>query len=363
MAGASARMVRQGDVDAMLSFVSELASLESPDEFRGGALPGLRELVPCMIATYNEVDFAAEEMIMAEDPPGAVLAGAVDTFVQLGHQNPLVPQYQRTRDGRPYKWSDLVTRRELHRTDLYREAYGPMGVEYQIAFCLPAPPELIIAIALSRDRPDFSERDRGVLNLVRGPMIQAYRTVQRYAAVVERLNAAERGLDRAGMGVVVLARRRGLLQPEYVSHEAARGLEIAAGENSPLPALVDLWLRERGHDPAADRTPLLFERSDGSEVAVQFMPTRRPGDPDTLLIEPADELVSIPTLRAAGLTRREADVMRLVALGRANTEVADMLSVSPRTVEKHLQNIFEKLGARSRTQAMLTAWSIGRVGK
>jgi DNA-binding NarL/FixJ family response regulator len=79
-----------------------------------------------------------------------------------------------------------------------------------------------------------------------------------------------------------------------------------------------------------------------------------------LLIEPAEELVSIPTLRAAGLTQREAEVMRLVALGRANTEVATALSVSPRTVEKHLQNIFEKLGARSRTQAMLTAWSIGR---
>ncbi len=235
MAGIAAASVRQADVEAMLGFVSELAALESPEAFREGALPGIRELVPCLMITYNEVDFEAETMIMAEDPAGAVIEGGTETFVRLGHQNPLIPRYQETRDGRPYKWSDLVTRRELHRTDLYLEAYKPMGVEYQMAFCLPAPPELIIGIALSRDRPDFSERDRGVLNLIRAPMIQAYRTVQRYTAVVERLRAAERGLERGGVGVVVLARRRGRLRPEFVSHEAAHGLEMEAGEGGELP--------------------------------------------------------------------------------------------------------------------------------
>ncbi len=91
------------------------------------------------------------------------------------------------------------------------------------------------------------------------------------------------------------------------------------------------------------------------------MPSRRPGEPDTLLVEPASELVSIATLRAAGLTEREAEVLRLLALGHSNTAIADHLTLSPRTVGKHLQNIYEKLGARSRTQAMLTAWSIGKV--
>ncbi len=91
------------------------------------------------------------------------------------------------------------------------------------------------------------------------------------------------------------------------------------------------------------------------------MPARAEDGADTLLIEPAGELVSTTTLRAAGLTEREAEVLRLVALGRPNAGVADELTVSIRTVEKHLQNIYEKLGARSRTQAMLTAWSIGKV--
>src|SRR4051812_48751691 len=124
MSAARGSLVRQGDVRAMLSFVSELASLESLEEFRGGALPGVRELVPSDIVTYNEVDFQAEQMIFAEDPPGTVRAGTDETFVRLGQENPLVTRYQRTRDGRPYKWSDLITRRELHRTELYREIYA-----------------------------------------------------------------------------------------------------------------------------------------------------------------------------------------------------------------------------------------------
>ena len=209
MAGIAARIGaasgRRGDARIRLRARRRWRARE---EFREGALPGMRELVPCLMVTYNEVDFPPDDD-HGRGSAGAVIEGGTETFVRLGHQNPLIPRYQRTRDGRPYKWSDLVTRRELHRTDLYLEAYGPMGVEYQMAFCLPAPPELIIGIALSRDRPDFSERDRAVLNLIRGPMIQAYRTVQRYTAVVERLRAAERGLERGGVGVVVLARRRG----------------------------------------------------------------------------------------------------------------------------------------------------------
>jgi DNA-binding CsgD family transcriptional regulator len=355
----AARRVREADVRRILRYVGDLTSLDNPDEFRAGVLPGMRELVPCEIASYNEVEFGAGRMIAVDDPPGSMIPGAPELFVRLGHQNPLIPRYQRTRDGRPYKWSDLITRRQLHATELYREAYAPMKVEFQIAFCLPAPPETIIGLALNRERRDFTEHDRRVLNLIRGPMIQAYRTVQRYAAVVERLAAAERGLASTGVGVVALERVNGALRPAFVSEEAARGLEIEAGESSPLPAAVAGWLSDN-EAPGVESAPMLFERADASSVAIQLMPARYPGEPDTLLVEPARELVSIPTLLGAGLTRREAEVMRLVALGRANADVAATLSVSPRTVEKHLQNIFEKLGARSRTQAVLTAWSIGR---
>jgi DNA-binding NarL/FixJ family response regulator len=52
-----------------------------------------------------------------------------------------------------------------------------------------------------------------------------------------------------------------------------------------------------------------------------------------------------------GLTRRELEVLRLVAAGRTNREIASALVISERTVARHLQNIFVKLGVSSRTAA------------
>jgi len=52
---------------------------------------------------------------------------------------------------------------------------------------------------------------------------------------------------------------------------------------------------------------------------------------------------------AAGITAREADVLRLVADGLANKQIAARLHLSPRTVEKHVESLLRKTGARSRT--------------
>ena len=51
------------------------------------------------------------------------------------------------------------------------------------------------------------------------------------------------------------------------------------------------------------------------------------------------------------LTRREHEVVELVAEGRSNAEVARQLWISPLTVRKHLENAYAKLGVHSRTAA------------
>jgi DNA-binding CsgD family transcriptional regulator/tetratricopeptide (TPR) repeat protein len=56
-----------------------------------------------------------------------------------------------------------------------------------------------------------------------------------------------------------------------------------------------------------------------------------------------------------GVTDREADVLRLVIAGLANKEIAAALRVSPRTVEKHIENLLRKTGARSRTELAVTS--------
>jgi DNA-binding CsgD family transcriptional regulator len=59
---------------------------------------------------------------------------------------------------------------------------------------------------------------------------------------------------------------------------------------------------------------------------------------------------SVGRLEAWGVTDRERDVLGLVAEGLANKEIAGRLGISPRTVEKHVESLLRKTGARSRTQ-------------
>jgi DNA-binding NarL/FixJ family response regulator len=59
------------------------------------------------------------------------------------------------------------------------------------------------------------------------------------------------------------------------------------------------------------------------------------------------------------LTQREIQVLRLVAAGRRNHEIAHDLRISVKTVEFHLSNIRDKLGVRSRTEAVVRAAQVG----
>lgn len=61
------------------------------------------------------------------------------------------------------------------------------------------------------------------------------------------------------------------------------------------------------------------------------------------------------------LTDRETEVLRLVAQGLANKEIAQQLDIGEKTVKSHVSNILGKLGVASRTQAALHAVSIGLV--
>jgi DNA-binding NarL/FixJ family response regulator len=62
-----------------------------------------------------------------------------------------------------------------------------------------------------------------------------------------------------------------------------------------------------------------------------------------------------------GLTERERDVLRLIIVGRNNSEIASELYVSEATVKTHINHIFAKLGARDRTHAVVLAHQLGLV--
>jgi DNA-binding NarL/FixJ family response regulator len=58
-----------------------------------------------------------------------------------------------------------------------------------------------------------------------------------------------------------------------------------------------------------------------------------------------------PALAGSGLSHREVEVLRLIAAGKSNAQIADELVISQNTVIRHVSNIFGKIGAANRAEA------------
>ena len=66
---------------------------------------------------------------------------------------------------------------------------------------------------------------------------------------------------------------------------------------------------------------------------------------------PADPATTTARALADGLSSREVEVLRLLAMGRSNAQIADELVISPNTVNRHVSNIYAKTGAANRAEA------------
>ena len=81
------------------------------------------------------------------------------------------------------------------------------------------------------------------------------------------------------------------------------------------------------------------------------------------LDEPAPRSPPADDPRLAQLSARETEVLRLVARGLSNAEIADALTVSPATVKTHVASLLHKLGVRARIQAAVIAFETGLVSR
>lgn len=77
-----------------------------------------------------------------------------------------------------------------------------------------------------------------------------------------------------------------------------------------------------------------------------------------MILEERTPDVSLPVLLKLGLSQRETAILVWVARGKANADIADILGISVRTVHKHVERIYQKLGIDNRHAAIAIAMDV-----
>ena len=332
------------DLEAVLSFVGEANSITDLDTFRSGILPGLGQLVPCDLIGYNEVDPAADGTIVVTYPEP--LDDTAEALGRLAHEHPLITACSNG-DLRTQKISDFMSSRAFHRLEIYDEIYSRVGAEDQIAFGLPG--KMVIGIAMNRPRRDFSERDRTILDLIRPHLAHAH------AALVERerhdrlLEMLQWGLAEQNASVIRLDRQNRIEEATQETFELLASWFPGDGDPSgKLAGPIAAWLAT----PAGERPDELVVEGAEGLLTVKRGPETASGP---VLVLETERIASLSTLRSHGLTRRQAQVLRLIAFGRSTDEVAVELVISSATVRKHLEHIYERLNVNTREAAVAVA--------
>jgi len=332
------RTLSERDVAALLGLTAELVALEDADPFPPHFLGRLAELIGNPEAAYCELDRDRQSVIrnVSWADGDEVTEGPSDDeegpYWRLRHSHPVCGYRERTRDWTSVrKISDFATQRQLRRTEIWDDVYRDADIQYWIDVGLRPTGMQTRVFIFARGSVDFDERDRLVLELLQPHLQARYDSVQRAAEAANALAAIEaEGVDDPRC--VVLCSADGVI--EFASPESRRLLAcyLECG-NGRIPAGVLSAVRRR-------QQPVVVER-DGQRL------TLRAAESAGLLVL----LLGEEDMRLDRLTPRQRTVLAHVAQGDTDAQIASSIGVAPSTVNKHLENIYERLGVHTRTAA------------
>ncbi|QSA97414.1 response regulator transcription factor [Methylococcus sp. EFPC2] len=163
---------------------------------------------------------------------------------------------------------------------------------------------------------------------------------------------AEQALSQGGFAALAVDANAGIT---WLTAEAAQYLHDLAGDRDGLagvlPAPLHDWARrEMRCDAAAPEICTLLR--DGVRYSAAIAPCQNSGEYLVLLQRRSADWDIDAVRGSLGLTFKETEVLMWISRGKTNRDIGLILGCSPRTVNKHLEHIFEKLGVETRSAAV-----------
>jgi LuxR family maltose regulon positive regulatory protein len=215
--------------------------------------------------------------------------------------------------------------------------FFPPAVVYAAEHCAVAPLQLRLARGLAAAPADLRELAADLEDLICAADTAGMCWPQIKLRAIQALAFA--GLGQLRQALDVLGRTLALAAPEGYLHALVE-------EGPPMAALLERGLATPGWPaPAADDLDAYLQRLSG---------LLNPGDQPALTLA-LYRSAPAPAALPEPLSSRELAVLRLVAEGQTNTEIANTLVIAVSTVKSHVNSIFGKLGVATRTQSIARA--------
>jgi len=173
--------------------------------------------------------------------------------------------------------------------------------------------------------------------------------------------SARAALDVSGRYLLAVSRQGKIM---WATPQAQKLLSdnLAAGADDELvlPDPMLQWLEQAQKSKAGSKTATVASFPNDEQLRLQYMGKLGPNE--FLLRLAKDTSANLPAEFSSelGLTIREGEVLSWLSKGKTNRDIAQILGLSPRTVDKHLEQIYAKLGVENRTAAAAIATRTSR---
>ena len=360
-------MVERRQYDRLVRLLPELYSAQTLDSLPNHVISLIPRLIRADNYSYNETNFARRRVKVLAHPSAEARGtpDALETFTRLMHRHPMV-LHNRNADQRGLKMSDLLSQQQFHRLELYDAVYRSAGSEYLMTGGIElSTPGDVVTLAFGRKAFDFGEDERELLNLLRPHLRQAYANADAMTTFERQLECREQSLEEAVNTAVVVVHN---LTIKHASRLAIQWLlsffPDGMAPNDKLPDQLRRWVRfwqtslDGKQSDIQPCSPLTVE-SDRARLSIRMLKTSRP-DEVLLLLSRECGHDCPESLRQLGLAPRETEVLFWISKGKTSRETASILSITRKTVDKHVERIHCKLGVETRTAAAAIAWSAMR---
>ena len=167
------------------------------------------------------------------------------------------------------------------------------------------------------------------------------------------IRRSEDALSRSGFAALAIDAEGGIT---WLTPAGSRWLaELTGAASANLPKPLAEWSRKRiAVEDATDEGTFTAQR-EGKRFTARLVPCQAGREYLLLLRESSGDWNLDSLKNTLGLTPREAEILMWIARGKTNKDVGQILGSSPRTINKHLEHIFEKLGVATRAAAVAVA--------